>query len=350
MKKIGVSHAYKTLIFALTYGISFYYLKMFSKQDSWLIVIVGSFIGFLYIKMIEGIKNNYQNKIIYEINKIILGNTMGTITNIIFSSVFALLSIIISWYILIFLKTNFLEETPIIITITVLFLPIMYAINKSRESLIRSTVIFSFIILFLTIVSFIFLIPQIEISNFKPFEEIEPINMLKGLFCFTTTTFLPTYAIKEKFNLKISNAINIFFTIFSIVFFTYSVLGNSIVEIVDFPEFFVLRKVGFSASGTRVDSLIIIGWFLSIYSTNMLFILFIKDYLKYEIKKYKNYYSYILVLSIYWLSFNIFKDVIIGKIFILKILPIILFCTLFILNFIIYLIIKVKQKTVSHKY
>ena len=344
------NYAYKLIIFAFTYGISFYYLKTFSKQNSWLIVIIGSIIGLAYIKMISKIKNSCQNKTIYEINKIVLGNTIGSFVNILFSLVFALLSTILLWYLSIYLKTNFFDETPTIIINIILMLPIIYAINKNELCFSKSNVIFSYIVYFLTIISFIFLLPQVELSNFKPFNEIRMNGMINALFGFTTTAFLPTYAINGKKLLNLKESVKIIALIIGIVFFTYAVLGNSLVEMVDFPEFFVLRKIGLNANGTRIDGLLIIGWFLSTYVTNMTFILFIKDFFEYEFKPYKNNYSYLIVIIILTFSLFIFKNITVGKLFILKILPTILFLTLFFLNFIIFCIIKVKHKNVSHEY
>ena len=352
-KNINIGHSYNIIIFSFIYGLSFYYLKMFSKQNSWLIVLIGNFLGFLFIKMILVIKNSYKDKTIYEINKIILGNFLGTITNIIFTSVFILLSAIISWYLFIFLKTSFLEKTPIIIIAIISLLPIFYAANKNSIVLIKSNVIFSFIILILTIIAIIFLSPQAELSNLKPFLEVKPNNMIYALFGFTCTAFLPTYAINSQNKLIFKNIINqalktLLLTL-SIVFSTYLILGNSIAEMVDFPEFFVLRKIGLLANGTRIDSLIIIGFLLSIYASNLTFIFFVRDYLTIEIKSYKNSYTYLIIIIIFFLSLNLFKNVTIGKIFILNVHLYILFFSIFFLNLIIYLKLKMKPQEVSHK-
>ena len=341
-----MNNTYKMMIFAFTYGISFYYLKIFSTQNSYLIVIIGSIIGFLYQNMISKIRKSHKNKTIYGINKILLGNTIGSIVNIIFVLVFTLLTIISFWYISVFLKTNFFEETPILIINIVLILPVIYTINKNANCFFKANSIFAAIVLFLTIIAFLFLLPQVELSNLKPFEEVKLSNMIYALFGFTTTTFLPTYVINEELSLK--DLFKNIILLTSIVFFTYTVLGNSIISIVDFPQFFVLRKIKFNA--TRIDSLIIIGWFLSIYIANMSFILFIKNYLKYEIKSFKNSYSYLIIIFLLLSIPCIFENVSIGKYFILNYLPFILFFTLFLINFIVYCIIKVKHKSVSHKY
>ena len=352
MNKIDIESSYKLVIFSLSYGISFYYLKTLSKQNSWLVVIIASLIGFLFIKMCLKIKNHCSNKSIYEINKLVLGNKLGTIINIIYSITFILLSTIIFWYLFIFLKTNFLEKTPILIISIVSFLPILYAINKNNLIIIKSNTIFSFIVSILTIIAIIFLIFQVDISNLKPFQEIKKTSMFYAIFSFFTTSFLPTYALTGLNNLYFKNIYKSFtkilLLILTIVLLTYLVLGVSIVEIIDFPEFFVLRKIGLLANGTRIDSLIIIGWFLSVYSINITLLFFVRNFLKFEFKSYKNNFNYILILIILFLSIFIFKNVTQGKIFILHVLPFILFFNIFIPNFIIFLKIKKKPILVSH--
>ena len=296
-----MNNTYKMMIFAFTYGISFYYLKIFSAQNSYLIVIIGSIIGFLYQNMISKIRKSHKNKTIYEINKILLGNIIGSIVNIIFVLVFTLLTIILFWYISVFLKTNFFEETPIMLINVVLILPVIYTINKNENCFFKANSIFAAIVLFLTIIAFLFLLPQVELSNLKPFEEVKLSNMIYALFGFTTTTFLPAYVVNEELSLK--DLFKNIILLTSIVFFTYTVLGNSIISIVDFPQFFVLRKIKFNA--TRIDSLIIIGWFLSIYVSNMSFILFIKNYLKYEIDNIKPEYSaYFRAFQSFWADYS----------------------------------------------
>ena len=353
-KNIESGNTYKIIVFALTYGISFYYLKLFSKQNSWLIVILANIIGFLFIKMILKIKESLPNKSIFEINKHFLGNKLGKIANIIFSIVNILITIIMLWYLTVFLKTNFLEKTPILIIELVLILPLLYISNKNSLLIIKSSYIFSFIIIILTIISIVFLIPQVELNNFKPFIEITSVNMFKALFFFTTVTYLPTYGIIGINDLKtkkiFKNSLETFLLTISIVLMTYLVLGNSIVEIVDFPEFFVLRKIGIFANGTRIDSLIITGWILSVYITNATNLLYVRNYLMTEIKSYHNYYMYLVIIITGLMSTKIFNNVSVGKNFILNSLPYILFLTIFLLNFIIFVIIKVKHKNVSHKY
>ena len=345
-KKIEIGYTYVIIIFSFIYGISFYYLKMFSKQNSWLICILGNIIGYVLIKMFLNIKNKYKNKTIYEINKIVLGKIIGTIINVIFTLTFIFLSCLISWYLLIFLKTNFLEKTPLLLITIIVFVPLFYAITKNNSVLVKSSLIYLYLIFILTIISLVFLFPQMEIDALKPFLEVDKNSMLKALFSFTSVTYLPTYAIlglKDFDNKSNKNFYKILFLSLSIVLSTYLVLGNSIIEIVDFPEFFVLRKIGILANGTRIDSLIIIGWLISIYISNLTFIYFVRNYLSYELKNYQNKHSYILVILIMLISLKLFKNVAIGKVFILNYLPIILFCILFIINLIIYLKIKVKQ-------
>ena len=341
-KNINIDCSYKLIIFSMVYGLSFYYLKILSKQNSWLIVIISNILGLLFMKMILKIKDSYKNKNIYEINKIALGN----IINVIFSIIFIFVSIIISWYLFIFLKTTFLNKTPIYIIAISLSLPMFYAITKDNSVIIKANVIFSFIVLFLSIISILFLIPQVEIDNLRPFLEIDKNDMVYSLFGFSTVTFLPIYALTGLDNLKFKNFkicfLNTLILTLSIVLITYMVLGSSIVNVVDFPQFFVLRKIGLLANGTRIDSLIIIGWLISIYSLDITLLFFVRNFLKNEFKSYKNCYSYLLIIITLTIATHIFKNVSVGKLFILRFLPIILFIGIFIINFIVFIRIKKK--------
>ena len=141
------------------------------------------------------------------------------------------------------------------------------SINKNENCFFKANSIFAAIVLFLTIIAFLFLLPQVELSNLKPFEEVKLSNMIYALFGFTTTTFLPTYVINEELSLK--DLFKNIILLTSIVFFTYTVLGNSIISIVDFPQFFVLRKIKFNA--TRIDSLIFCFHFFFTFNKLLIF-------------------------------------------------------------------------------
>ena len=140
-------------------------------------------------------------------------------------------------------------------------------------------------------------------------------------------------------SLLIASLINI-----GIVFFTYAVLGKSIIDMVDFSEFFVLRKIGLQTGSNRIDSFIILEWLLCLFALTSCSIFFIRNFIQYQFKRFKLNYTFIITILIFIISLNIFRNVTTGKLFILKTLPNICFFTLFVLNFIIFIILKIKKK------
>ncbi len=354
-KSIPIGPTFTLMLLATVPGITFYTFKETSAQNSWLSLLIGSLLGVLFIWMIISIRN-YSEKSIFEINKIALGKIFGTIVNFIFCLVFILFAIIISWHSYVFLKSQYLNETPFIVIAISLLLPGLFMISKSNTILIKMNMFIFPAIALLCIFAVVGLVFQLDIDNIKPFAEIENASMLYGIFTYFSITILPTYAITSISNLKNKKNIFKYFAIgiilnFCITLFTYLVLGRILVDFVDFPEFFVLRKIGNSTNSARIDSFIIVEWIICIFSTVSCCFFFVKNCLKNYIKNYNSIITYIFGFIISFVSLYAFESITDGKNFILKVLPYISFFTIFVTNFIIFIILKIKKKPlkVSHK-
>lgn len=349
LKNIPLGFTYAMVILALVPGIGFYYCKIYGKQNSWLAMIISNVLGMLFVKMILNIKSYSEDKSIFEINKLALGNLFGNLVNIIFCSVFTLLASIICWHSYIFLKTHFFNETPFFILGLGLFLPLLFISNKNNNVLLKSNLICFPLICVLCLIAFFGLSFEADLQNLKPFQEIPTKNLIYNTFAVFSTAYLPTYAITALSNFK--NKKNIFKSLLiasliniGIVFFTYAVLGKSIIDMVDFSEFFVLRKIGLQTGSNRIDSFIILEWLLCLFALTSCSIFFIRNFIQYQFKRFKLNYTFIITILIFIISLNIFRNVTTGKLFISKALPNICFFTLFVLNFIIFIILKIKKK------
>jgi len=349
LKNIPLGFTYAIVVLALVPGIGFYYCKMYGKQNSWLAMIISNILGLLFVKMTLAIRSYDKDKNIFEINKLALGEILGNMVNIIFCLVLALLMAILCWHSYIFLKSNFFNETPFFILGLGLFLPLLYISNKSNNVLLKTNLICFPLIVVLCFVAFFGLSFQADLKNLEPFQEVKTYDLLYNTFSLFSLSYLPTYAItalsdyqnkKGIFkSLLIATIINT-----GIVFFTYAVLGRSIIDMVDFSEFFVLRKIGNHTGGSRIDSFIILEWLICIFVIACTCLFFIRNYFKNQFKNFKNNYTFLILILLFFLSLNIFKNVTIGKLFVLNILPYICFFSLFLLNFIIFIILKIKKK------
>lgn len=354
LKNIPLGVTYATLVLAIVPGLGFYYSKMYGKQNSWLAMIISNLLGLLFVKMTLAIRNYDKNKNIFEINKIALGKFLGTLTNLIFSLVIGLIMVIICWHSYIFLKSNFFNDTPFFILGIGLFLPLIFISNKSNNILLKTNLIIFPLIVFLCLTAFGGLIFQADLNNLKPFAEVKTSALFLNIFTVFTVSYLPTYTITALSDFQNKKGIFKYLLIASlinigIVFFTYAVLGKTIIDMVDFSEFFVLRKIGNSIGSSRIDSFIILEWLLCIFSFTSSCLLFIRNYLQFQIPKFKTNYILIITILLFFISLNIFDNITVGKNFIVKVLPYVCFFTLFLINLIIFASLKFKTKFNSHK-
>lgn len=355
LRKIPLGFTYAICILAIVPGIGFYYCKMYGKQNSWLALIISNILGFIFVKMIITIRNYDKEKNIFEINKIALGKILGTLVNSLFCLVFSLLISVVCWHSYIFLKSYFFDQTPFFILGICSFVPILFISTKTNNVLLRCNQLFFVLVFVLWFAAFFGLVFQIDLKNLEPFQEVKTLPLLYNIFAVFSVAYLPTYVVAALSNFENKKGIfkSILLTAFintSIVFSTYAVLGKSIIEMVDFSEFFVLRRIGDAIVSSRIDSFIILEWLICVYSFSACGLFYIRNFLKSEFKGFKNKYIFIIVLILSLTSSHAFKNVTIGKNFIEKILPFICFSTLFLLNLIIFIILRIKKKpiTVSH--
>ena len=286
MNNKDIPMGFTTILVSTVPGITFYIQKMSSKQNSWLAIIIGSILGFLFLKMILYIRSCGNN--IFDANKKALG-CFSILINILLSLTLFLFSSLIAWHSYIFLKSQYFSETPFLIIALGLIIPVSYLIIRKNATLIRTNTLLFKIILFLIFGAAFLLSYQFNFENLKPFAEIKNNDLLYGIFVYFSVSILPIYSLLSIGNLNDKKkAYKYYFLgcLCSLVVstVTYLVLGKYLVENVAFPEMYVLRRIGSLTNSARIDSLIISEWIICIF-LNVSYSLF---YVKYCISYYKS--------------------------------------------------------------
>ena len=347
-----------SLILSNNMGITTYIMFHHAEQDSLISIIIGTILGIIplciYLKLINKDKNT---NIFEKISKI----KFGKIINIILVLSIIYLTTICYFNVTNFISSQYLTKTPYII-IALAFIPAsIYLLNKGLKVIGRTTFILTIISLISVLITIISLIWQVNILNILPILEQGIKRPIINSIIYVTYNITPLILLtsipmnniidKEKFNKRIIITYIISNTIILILFFLIiSILGVNLTKLYHYPEYDILKKISLVGFVERIESLLSQRWIFYCFTTTILGINFIKEYLKFTFKtnnkKIEKIIIYILTFTIGISSNYIFKNNTKANIFIYNKLPYMIIITLIILPTIILLLTKKK----SHNY
>ena len=291
----------KLIYFILTifmYAVGFSSIFRLCKNDSWIVILIGSIISFLILPIYKKlIKNNRYIKL--------------------FNIIFILL---INMMILrIFTTSFYLTKTPgLLVTIPFLLL-CLYNSNKGIDNLVKESNIlflFSVITIMLNLVSST---KTGSISFFTPILSSSFINIIKGILYYIVFIFSPLILIDD-----INNKLFIFtnlFILFMVCIITF-VLGPNLMSIYRFPEYMIYKEIYLFGFIENVENLVGLIYFLNLFITSSLCLINIKKIVK------SKYTLYITIISVLYLT-EFVSDKYMYSLVIYKYLPIILIMFIF---------------------
>ena len=320
--QIGIMNYF--LMRAFFIGITFTSLIKITKQDSWIIPLLEIPIGILFIVIINTIINfkpniDFPNKIKKLFNKNISAFLIITICLIaIFLCIFNYNNLNN------FIHNQFLNKTPITIISIIFIISTIYVLNKGINTIFKLCTLLFYISMVLFLLSFIGLIPIIQISNLKPIFQFNGKNILDGLILFYSFNITPILLIaiipKDKIikcNIKKALIISSIFsiiTLFFVTLFTLSSFGYEISALYEYPEFAVLKNISLFGLTSRIESILVVQWLFDMYIYNLFVIYFIYKcisclFKNIEYKKFNYIFCSILVIIIFFISkLNIYLE------------------------------------------
>lgn len=246
-----------------------------AKQDAWISAIVGTIAGGILVLMYSQLHNLHPDKGYMECVTGVLGKWFGGLINIITLLYFFTLAVILLWDIGNFLVTQILVGTPIEVTLILFMSTVIYGVRKGIENLARTAEIFIPWVLLLTIFYLLFLIPEIEIRNTLPILEhgIKPVIHGGSLmFAFPFLELLVFLTITPNVNKKESitkvlllGVLISGFILFITILYCIFVLGAEITSNHLFPLYTLGKIISIGGFLERIEIIIAIIWFLSIY-------------------------------------------------------------------------------------
>lgn len=293
-----------------------------ANQDSYLSIIIGTFIGLVPIICFYILFNYEPSLNIFEKSNKLFGKIIGNIINSILIIFTFGLSLIVFNNLITFVYSQYLNKTPDIFIAIMFIICIFYSLLKGLHNNLRTCIILFFFSAILYSISVIGLITHISIDNFKPFFNS---NFINGSFKYVSYAVLPLYLLllipKNKIsnNCKTNKTIFIFYIISSLCLFIINCVvigtfGIKLTLLYDYPEFQVLKYVSLIGLSARLDSILFIQWIFDMLIFVIFGLQFCIDGIRNIIKIKRNILIYIFPLLIIILNELIFSVLLINDI------------------------------------
>ena len=253
-----------------------------AKQDAWIsgilsVVIAPVLVVFLY----DALRKCYPELTLVEYSQKILGKWLGIIISLLFISYFFITSATYLREIGDFMTTQMMTETPIQMIMFLFLCVVLMAARLGLEPMVRSAeLLFTVVVLFLFILM-IFLLPDVRFQKLKPILDggIEPI--LQGSLSFFVLPFIEPVAIlmilpfvKQKDKIRkslfigqwLAGSVLIIITILCIL-----ILGAHTTASQSYPSFILARKISIANFMMRLEAILGVIWFITIFIRSCLF-------------------------------------------------------------------------------
>ena len=341
------------------FGISVSILKEGAGINSWISALISYAIGFIPLIMILYISNYRPDLNIHNKINTLFGNKLGFIINIILSILLISLGITILYNINNFILSQFLYRTPFIISCSLFMLLIIYNANKGINVISKTALLLLTINIALYTINIGGLIENIDISNFFPVLKENTNNIIPTALKIASINYLPLLIIlvipKDKITVpsKYNKTIIISYIIgaiisFGLVIATFGTLGINLINVFEYSEYIVLRKIKLLGFLERIENIISLQWIIGSYVYLTLIVYTISKSI--PLKSIKSHKIINLIIGIILISLTIliFKDNTIFDTYTKNIFPYIISGILFIYIILIFKILiskKLKHKT-----
>lgn len=253
-----------------------------AKQDAWIAAGVGVIVGLAIIVLLAAVGGRLPEASFIESLKKLFGRWIGNAVGLLFVMHGLLLSVFMLRYIGDFMATQIMPDTPVQAIHIVFILLVVFAARHGLGTLARSAEIFlPWVFAFLVILA-IFVVPQIKTDNLMPVLQGGWTPIWKGSMALIGIPYLELVLVlmiyphvdKPERRMRaflIGGAIGGTIIII-ITLLTLAVLGPYITTHNIYPSFALTKKINLGQFLQRVEALLAITWFLTIfYKTTIAF-------------------------------------------------------------------------------
>lgn len=264
-----------------------------SSVDSYISIIVTGILGFIYLGMLYYILSYKKSASLFDINRDILGKTLGNICNIILCIIGIVIATTSLFSISNFVSSQYLIRTPLFLVSILIIIVVMFNVSKGFQVISRVGTIILLINFTLFFVAVLGLIPDINTNNIKPFMGEGIGNVFRGGILLMFTNIVPIFLIGsirmdnivDMDKIKKYGTIVYVFSIlicFCIVFVTATALGKYLIAMYQYPEYLVTQKISFMDFIDRIENLIAMQWIFGAIMYISIVIYFVTEFISHK--------------------------------------------------------------------
>jgi spore germination protein KB len=246
-----------------------------AKQDAWIPAVLGVGMGLLVISLYNALGNMYSQMTLVEYCKTILGKWTGTTVSIGFIYFSFIGATTLVWLMGNFLVTQIMPESPTITLHTFFVLIVIMGVRLGLETIARSAEIFLPWVGLFFLLLVLLPIPDSNLENIQPMFDSEAKPIMRGALSFLSVATLPLIIFHMIVpNGKRSKDTNKAFylgsmiggiVLITITILTVLVLGPGLTARNLYPSFALAKKVGIKGILERIEVIMAILWFITIY-------------------------------------------------------------------------------------
>jgi len=250
-------------------------LASYVKQDAWIASFLSLMIGLCFIFLYNQLTSFYPEMTFIEMTKNILGSWIGGVVSFLFIFYFFIISAGLLREIGDFLTTQILVATPIQTILISFILISMAGVKLGIEVISRAAIIFFPWMILMLALLFLFLIPEVEISNIQPiygegFKAIARATYsslgLPYLELFIFLMITPYVSNKQRLKKSFYKGTIIGGVVLSIlIIFSIIVLGADFTARHAYPSYILGKKISLGTVIERLEVIVAIIWFFSMY-------------------------------------------------------------------------------------
>jgi spore germination protein KB len=246
-----------------------------AKQDGWLSAVVGAGVGIAFILLYSALGKLLPGMTFVEYSEKLLGRWIGKAVSLLFVLFSFVGAATVLFHMGNFVVTQIMPETPIETLNFAFMLVIIFGANLGLEVFARTAETFLPWVIFLFFFLIFSVVPQMELNHLRPVLEggMKPVltaslsfTSVASLPCIVFSMILPYVEKPEKIQrvFILSLCLGGSFVVI-ITFLTISVLGVHLTDTSAFPSYILAKKINIGNFLTRIEVIVAIIWFITIY-------------------------------------------------------------------------------------
>ncbi|MFE4708153.1 endospore germination permease [Peribacillus simplex] len=253
-----------------------------AEQDGWVSGIIGVAIApLLVIFLYDALRKRYPDSTLVEYSQKILGKWLGIAVSLLFVSYFFITTATYLSEIGDFMKSQIMPDTPIQVIMILFMSVVLMAARLGLEPLVRSAEIFFPFVVLLVSTLIILLLPEIKFQNLQPVGEGGLKQVIRGSIPFIVFPFIEPVAIlmilpfvSQKDRIRKSLFVGQFLAgsvLIIITMLAILVLGSESTARQNYPIYMLAKKINIADFMTRLEAILAIIWFITIFIRFSLF-------------------------------------------------------------------------------